>query len=74
MSLLLQLINTKQQQFEKWVLTAEGLEVVASGSHEARVYHAVEEETGTLQADIMVRSEMYTLTVKCSVNSLCSVQ
>lgn len=50
-----QLIRTEQQQFEKWVLTAEGTEVVKSGSHEARVYNAVNKTEGTRQVDIMVR-------------------
>ena len=50
-----QLINTEQRQFERWVLTSEGKEVVASGSHEARVYFAVDEVNGTLQSELMVR-------------------
>ena len=36
------------------MLTAEGLEVVKCGSHEARVYNAVDSTEGTPQAQIMV--------------------
>ena len=36
------------------MLTAEGSEVVKHGSHEARVYNAVDGTTGTPQAQIMV--------------------
>lgn len=36
------------------MLTGEGTEVVEEGSHEARVYGAVDAETGTPQAEIMV--------------------
>ena len=53
-SSFLQLIRTEQQQFEKWVLTAEGSEIVKSGSHEARVFNAVDEKEGTAQAELMV--------------------
>ncbi|CAI8034323.1 Phenylalanine--tRNA ligase alpha subunit [Geodia barretti] len=33
-------VSTEQRQFESWVLTGEGQEVVENGSHEARVYNA----------------------------------
>ena len=55
MLLIVQLITTEQRQFEKWVLTEEGSEVVKTGSHEARVYHAVDSNEGTAQSKIMVR-------------------
>ena len=48
------MISTEQRQFESWVLTGEGLEVMEKGSHEARVYGAVNAETGTPQSEIMV--------------------
>lgn len=48
------MISTEQRQFESWVLTGEGEEVVEKGSHEARLFKAVAPETGSLQADIMV--------------------
>lgn len=37
------------------MVTVEGAEVMKTGSHEARVYQAVDKDTGTLQADVMVR-------------------
>ncbi len=52
--LYFQVIVTELRQFEQWVLTDEGSEVVRDGSHEARVYRAVDPQNGTLQADIMV--------------------
>ena len=48
-------INAEQQQFEKWELTPEGVQVLEFGSHEARVYNAVDRHEGTLQAQIMVK-------------------
>lgn len=45
---------TELRQFDQWVLTDEGLEVIRDGSHEARVYRAVDPQNGSLQADIMV--------------------
>ncbi len=45
---------TEQRQFEQWVVTDEGSEVIRGGSHEARVYYAVDPRNGSLQADIMV--------------------
>ena len=53
---LLKVITTEQRQFDKWVLTSEGSEIVEKGSHEARLYRAVDKENGTLQADLMVSS------------------
>ena len=52
------MILAQQRQFEKWVLTDEGSEVIREGSHEARVYGAVDSKTGSLQSDIMVRLTM----------------
>ena len=51
---LLKVITTEQRQFDKWALTSEGSEIVEKGSHEARLYGAVDKENGTLQADLMV--------------------
>lgn len=51
---VVQVISTEQRQFESWELTSEGSEVVEKGSHEARVYSAVDPENGTPQAEIMV--------------------
>lgn len=48
------MILAQQRQFDKWVLTDEGSEVTREGSHEARVYSAVDPKTGSLQSDIMV--------------------
>ena len=48
------MVSTEQRQFESWVLTGEGQEVVENGSHEARVYNAVAHEEGSLQSEIMV--------------------
>ena len=48
------MINTEQCQFDSWVLTGEGEEVVEKGSLEARVYMAVDANAGTLQTEIMV--------------------
>ena len=48
------MIVTEQRQFEQWVLTEEGSEVIQNGSHEARVYNAVDAQNGTSQAHIMV--------------------
>ncbi|KAL5487097.1 hypothetical protein EMCRGX_G019656 [Ephydatia muelleri] len=46
-------IQLEQNQFEKWELTEEGAEIVEKGSHEARVFNAVDAEKGSLQADLM---------------------
>ena len=51
----LQVIETEQRQFEKWVLSAEGTEVVEKGSHEARLFDAVDPKNGASQAELMVR-------------------
>ncbi|CAI8042886.1 Phenylalanine--tRNA ligase alpha subunit [Geodia barretti] len=47
-------VSTEQRQFESWVLTGEGQEVVENGSHEARVYNAVTSDGGSLQSEIML--------------------
>ena len=52
---LLQVVKTEQRQFEKWVLTVEGSEIVEKGSHEARLFNTVDAEKGSLQTDLMVR-------------------
>ena len=66
---LLKVITTEQRQFDKWVLTSEGSEFVEKGSHEARLYGAVDKENGTLQADLMVSNvatlDMYIYLVLC---------
>ncbi|XP_046331517.2 phenylalanine--tRNA ligase alpha subunit-like [Haliotis rufescens] len=46
------LIKVEQRQSKRWDITEEGKEVVANGSHEARVYQVVPEE-GITQAQIM---------------------
>ena len=51
---VVQVVSTEQRQFESWVLTGEGQEVVENGSHEARVYNAVTPDGGSLQSEIMV--------------------
>ena len=38
----------------QWQLTDEGREVVREGSHEARLYNAVDSTHGTLQDQLMV--------------------
>ena len=38
----------------EWQLTDEGREVVREGSHEARLYNAVDPREGTPQAQLMV--------------------
>jgi len=50
----LQRIRTEQRQFEKWVLTGEGEEIVQHGSHEARLFNAVNPQDGSPQAELMV--------------------
>ena len=49
------MIETEQRQFERWVLTDEGEEVVERGSHEARMFQAVDADNGSLQTELMVR-------------------
>ena len=49
------MIETEQRQFERWVLTSEGEEVVERGSHEARMFEAVDKDSGSLQAELMVK-------------------
>ena len=48
------MIETDQRQFERWVLTDEGQEVVERGSHEARMFQAVDADGGSPQAELMV--------------------
>ena len=50
----MQVIKTEQRQFEKWVLSAEGSECVERGSHEARLFDAVDPKSGVSQAELMV--------------------
>ena len=38
----------------QWQLTDEGREVIREGSHEARLYNAVDSRHGTLQDQLMV--------------------
>ena len=51
-----QVIHVEQKRKERWETTGEGNEVAERGSHEAIVFHAVDRDRGTLQADLMVRS------------------
>ena len=53
------MISTEQRQFEKWVLTAEGEEMVQHGSHEARFFNAVDPKNGSIQAELMVCVYVY---------------
>lgn len=46
-------ITTEQRQFESWVLTQEGKEMVEKGSHEARMFASVSPQGGSPQADLM---------------------
>lgn len=48
------MISSEQRQFERWELTAEGEEMVQHGSHEARLFNAVDPQNGSLQAELMV--------------------
>lgn len=36
------------------MLTGEGVDVMDKGSHEARMFQAVDKDTGSLQAELMV--------------------
>ena len=58
----MQVVSSEQRQFERWILTGEGQDVVEKGSHEARVYHAVAPDEGTLQSEIMVYPTSHTHT------------
>ena len=59
------MIETEQRQFERWVLTSEGEEVVARGSHEARMFEAVDKDSGSLQAELMVQSTCICTCIAC---------
>ena len=48
------MISSEQRQFERWELTAEGEAMVQHGSHEARLFNAVDPQNGSLQAELMV--------------------
>ena len=50
----MQVVKTEQRQFEKWVLSAEGSEFLEKGSHEARLFDAVDPQSGASQAELMV--------------------
>ena len=49
------MIESEQRQFERWVLTGEGQEVMEKGSHEARMFDSVDKDSGSLQTELMVR-------------------
>ena len=49
-------MQSEQRQFERWELTEEGRNVVEQGSHEARVFQAVDADEGTTQVKLMVSS------------------
>ncbi|XP_065834457.1 phenylalanine--tRNA ligase alpha subunit-like isoform X2 [Oscarella lobularis] len=49
-------IHVEQKRKERWETTGEGNEVAERGSHEAIVFHAVDRDRGTLQADLMKSS------------------
>jgi len=49
------MITYKQIENEKWNVTAEGNEIVETGSHEAKVFNAIPEgEEGITIADLTV--------------------
>ena len=64
-------MQVEQLQSDRWVLTDEGKDIVKHGSHEARVFYAINPEKGTLQSELMVTTFVlffvcvcvYTLTV-----------
>lgn len=45
----------EQDQSDHWELTDEGKEFVEKGSHEARLFNAIDQAKGTLQSTLMVR-------------------
>ena len=61
---LLQILNVEQVQNKYLQLTDEGSSVVANGSHEALVFHAVP-EGGILQSELMVNVYMCWCFVLC---------
>lgn len=46
-------VQVEQLQSDRWVLTDEGKDIVKHGSHEARVFYAINPEKGTLQSELM---------------------
>ena len=52
----------------QWQLTDEGREVVREGSHEARLYNAVDSRQGTLQAQLMVCDHVILHIVTCCLS------
>jgi phenylalanyl-tRNA synthetase alpha chain len=46
-------ISVAQHQEETWELTEEGRHIVENGSHEVRVYNAVDPTNGILQSELM---------------------
>ena len=59
-------VSCSTDQFERWVLTDEGREVVERGSHEARMFQAVDADSGSPQAELMVHVVCcYTWTIQC---------
>ena len=48
------MIKTELQQLEKLKLTKEGVEIAENGSHEFRVFMAVDKDHGSLHSELMV--------------------
>ncbi|XP_019861088.1 PREDICTED: phenylalanine--tRNA ligase alpha subunit-like, partial [Amphimedon queenslandica] len=46
-------IKTEQKQTELWELTEEGKEIAENGSHEVRLFEAVDQSNGTPQNELM---------------------
>lgn len=49
------MIKTELRQFNRWELTKEGAEIAENGSHEVRVFLAVDKDQGILHSEIIVR-------------------
>ncbi|KAJ8040276.1 Phenylalanine--tRNA ligase alpha subunit A [Holothuria leucospilota] len=47
------IINAEQRTSKHWEVTKEGDDVIANGSHEARLFRAVPEDEGISQAELM---------------------
>ena len=48
------MIHTELRQFNLWELTKEGIEIAEKGSHEVRVFMAVDRNNGSLHSELMV--------------------
>ena len=68
--LVVQVIKTEQKQDELWELTEEGREIVQNGSHEVRIFEAVDPSNGTPQNELMVNEDFFDTYVLCSAKFL----